>query len=160
QGIEIGSDPRAIETATARARATTRAPLIVKLSPMVSSIGDCARAAEAAGADAVCVSNSLPALPLDRHSLRPLLGNAVGGLTGPNIRPGVLRLVWLTASAVEIPVICCGGIESATDVLEYLSVGAVAAQVGTATFANPQALSTIAADLAQLAYEHGAPTLA
>ena len=159
-GVEIGSDPIAIEESVSRARKSTRLPLIVKLSPMVASIGDCARAAEAAGADAVCVSNSLPSMPVDPKTLRPALGNSVGGLTGPSIRPIVLRLVWLTATAVSIPVIACGGIGTATDALEYFSVGATAVQVGTASFADPSALSTVATDLAQLVAAHGAQNLA
>jgi len=160
QGVEIGADPEAIGEAVSLARAVASAPLIVKLSPMVSSIGECASAAEAAGADAVCVANSVPALPVDARTLAPALGNTVGGLTGPLIRPIVLRLVWLASQAVEIPVIACGGVESAQDALEYFSVGAAAVQVGTATFAHPRAMSAIAAELIRISAAHGAQTIA
>lgn len=159
-GVEIGTDPRAITAAVSGARAVTSRPLIVKLSPMVSSIAECARAAEEAGADAVCVSNSVPALPVDSATLRPLLGNGVAGLSGPSIRAIVVRLVWLTAQAVTIPVIACGGIETCADALEYFSVGALAVQVGTASFARPWTLPRIAADLTELCRRHAAGDIA
>ncbi|HET9081706.1 MAG TPA: dihydroorotate dehydrogenase [Trebonia sp.] len=136
-GIEIGADPQAISTAVLAAREVTDRPLIVKLSPMVPFIADCADAAQSAGADAVCVSNSVPALPVDRATRMPALGNVVGGLSGPAIKPIVLRLVWQAARAVRIPVIACGGIETAADALDYMRLGATAVQVGTASFARP-----------------------
>src|SRR5690606_13721630 len=105
------------------------------LPTMVASIAECAIAAEQGGANAVAVSNSVPSLPIDRASRRPALGNVVGGLSGPAIRPIVTRLVWLSARAVEIPVIACGGIETVDDAIDYFSVGASAIQVGTANFA-------------------------
>lgn len=146
-GMEIGTDPAAIAAAVAGARRATGLPLIVKLSPMVTSIADCATAAQDAGADAVCVCNSIPVLPLDRRTRAPVLGNTIGGLSGPAIKPIVLRLVWLTARAVQIPVIACGGIETAADALEYMSLGAAAVQIGTASFARPFAAVEIARDL-------------
>ncbi|QAY58565.1 dihydroorotate dehydrogenase [Microbacterium protaetiae] len=158
-GVEIGADPVAIEEAVALACVATDRPLIVKLSPLVSSIGDCARAAQNGGAAAVCVSNSVPVLPVDPRSMNPALGNMIGGLSGPRIRPIILRLVWLVSQAIQIPVIGCGGIESASDALEYISVGASAVQVGTAGFSHPRALARIAADLVRLADEHGTTSL-
>ncbi|TAM70068.1 MAG: dihydroorotate dehydrogenase [Microbacteriaceae bacterium] len=150
EGTDIGADPRAIDQAVARARAVTQRPLIVKLPAMTSSIATCARAAEAAGADAVCVSNSVPVLALG-PSGQPELGNIVGGLSGTAIRPIVSRLVWLAARAVRIPVIACGGIESASDAMDYFSLGASAVQVGTANFARPWAMVAISRELASLA---------
>lgn len=159
-GVDIGADPEAIVQVVESVRAVTDKPLIVKLPPMVSSIVDCARAAESAGADALCVSNSVPALPLDPVTLRPALGNVVGGLTGPNIRPIILRLVWLTSTSVGIPVIACGGIETANDALEYFSVGARAVQVGTASFSRPFAMVDIVRDLTRRCQAAGATTVA
>jgi len=143
-GTDIGSDPDAIGEVVRSVRQETDKPLIVKLPVLVSSIADCARAAEAAGADAVCVANSIPALPLTADTRSPILGNVIGGLSGPNIRPIVLRLVWLASRAIEIPVIACGGIETADDALDYFSVGARMVQVGTASFGRPFAMVEIA----------------
>lgn len=136
-GTDIGSDPAAIREVVAAVRRVTDKPLIVKLPVLVASIADCARAAAEAGADAVCVANSIPAMPLDALTRRPSLGNVIGGLSGPAIKPIVLRLVWLAARAVQIPVIACGGVGSVEDALDYFSVGASAVQVGTASFARP-----------------------
>jgi dihydroorotate dehydrogenase (NAD+) catalytic subunit len=146
-GVEIGADPDAIAAAVLAAKQATDAPLIVKLPPMVASIADCATAAQQAGADSVCVANSVPALPVDPCTHSPALGNVVGGLSGPAIKPIVLRLVWLAARAVQIPVIACGGIESATDALDYMRLGATAVQVGTASFARPFATVEIVREL-------------
>jgi len=147
EGTDIGADPTALEQTVCAARAATSKPLIVKLPAMISSVADCARAAEASGADAMCVSNSIPVLALDAHTRQPALGNVIGGLTGPNIRPIVSRLVWLTARSVNVPVIACGGVQTAADVLDYFSLGATAVQVGTANFARPWATVEIARQL-------------
>ncbi len=146
-GRDIGSDPDAIEAVVTASLAQTDKPLIVKLPPMVASIADCAAAAERAGAAAVCVSNSVPVLALDPRTRQPLLGNGVGGLTGPVIKPIVSRLVWQASRAVSIPVIACGGIATADDVLDYLALGATAVQVGTVTFARPAAMVEIIDEL-------------
>lgn len=149
-GIEIGSDPNAIHDVVTRVRACTDLPLIVKLAPMVASISDCALAAEAAGADAVCVANSIPCLPIDPKVLTPLLGNEIGGLTGPAMRPVILRLVRQCAQHIKIPIIGCGGVVTASDALEYFAVGASSVQVGTATLSAPSAMAQIARDLRRL----------
>lgn len=159
-GVEIGADPDAIVQVVESVRQVTDKPVIVKLPPMASSIVECALAAEAAGADALCVANSVPALPLDPVTLRPALGNVIGGLTGPAIRPIILRLVWLTSTAVKIPVIACGGIETANDALEYFAVGARAVQVGTANFSRPFAMVDIARDLSARCAAAGTTTVA
>jgi dihydroorotate dehydrogenase (NAD+) catalytic subunit len=146
-GTDIGSDPAAIREVVAAVRRVTDRPVIVKLPVLVASIADCARAAQEAGADAICVANSIPAMPLDARTRRPILGNVIGGLSGPSIKPVVLRLVWLAARAVRIPVIACGGVESVDDALDYFSVGASAVQVGTASFAHPFAAVEVARGL-------------
>jgi dihydroorotate dehydrogenase (NAD+) catalytic subunit len=139
-GLQFGNDPAQVsEVVAAARRAAVRRPLWVKLSPLVADIGLMAKAAESAGADALTVANTYPAMSLDTRSLKSRLGNLIGGLSGPAIRPITLRLVWEAKKAVKIPVIGLGGIETVGDVLEYLSVGASAVQVGTASFADPRA---------------------
>lgn len=129
-------------------RAATALPLWVKLTPNVGEIGDIARAAEAAGADALVVANTILALAIDVETFRPRLGNVMGGLSGPAIKPIVLRQVYQCARAARIPVIGCGGIASTEDAVEYLLAGATAVQVGTATFRHPGAMPAIIDGLA------------
>jgi dihydroorotate dehydrogenase (NAD+) catalytic subunit len=119
----------------------------VKLSPLVADIGLIARAAQDAGADALTIANTYPAMAIDLRTLKSRLGNLTGGLSGPAIKPITLRLVWEVKKAVKIPVIGLGGIETVEDVLEYLSVGASAVQVGTASFADPRASEHLASTL-------------
>jgi len=152
-GTDIGSDPAAIREVVAAVRLVTDKPIIVKLPVLVASIAACARAAEEAGADAVCVANSIPAMPLAAR--RPILGNVIGGLSGPSIKPIVLRLVWLASRAVQIPVIACGGVGSVEDALDYFSVGASAVQVGTASFARPFAAVEVARGLRERCLDAG-----
>jgi dihydroorotate dehydrogenase (NAD+) catalytic subunit len=139
-GIQFGNDPTQVAEVVGTARrASARRALWVKLSPLVADIGLIARAAQEAGADALTVANTYPAMAIDLRSLTSRLGNLTGGLSGPAIKPITLRLVWEAKNAVKIPIIGLGGIETAEDVLEYLSVGASAVQVGTASFADPRA---------------------
>lgn len=146
-GLEIGSDPRLVELVTAgvRQRADGCA-VITKLTPNTDSVPDLARAAQVGGADAVTVCNTLIGTAVDSFSRRPLLGNRTGGLSGPAVKPLILRLVEQVARAVTIPVIGCGGIAAAYDAAEYLIAGATAVQVGTATFARPSAMTDIIDD--------------
>ena len=138
-GMQFGNDPcQASEVVEAARKAASRRPLWVKLSPLVTDIGLIARAAEEAGADALTVANTYPAMAIDFRAGMSRLGSATGGLSGPAIKPITLRLVWETKKAVKSPIIGLGGIETAEDVLEYLSVGASAVQVGTASFADPR----------------------
>jgi dihydroorotate dehydrogenase (NAD+) catalytic subunit len=138
-GIEFGASPRSASEATAAVRANTTLPVIVKLSPNVTDISEIARAVVEAGADAVSLINTLRGMAIDLATRRPVLGNAVGGLSGPAIKPVALRMVYEVARAVEVPVVGCGGIASAGDALEFIMAGASAVQVGTATFTNPRA---------------------
>ncbi|HUE52619.1 MAG TPA: dihydroorotate dehydrogenase [Terriglobales bacterium] len=139
-GLQFGNDPTQVAEVVAAARkAAVRRPLWVKLSPLVADIGLIGRVSESEGADALTVANTYPAMAVDARTLRSRLGNLTGGLSGPAIKPITLRLVWETMKAVGIPVIGLGGIETVEDVLEYLSVGASAVQVGTASFADPRA---------------------
>lgn len=147
-GMQFGSDPGLVgEVVGAARRAAAKRPLWVKLSPLVTDIGLIARTAEAAGADALTVANTYPAMAVDVATGKPVLGNTTGGLSGPAIKPITLRLVWEVCKAVKIPVIGLGGVEKVEDVLEYLIVGASAVQVGTASFADPKASERIVAGL-------------
>jgi dihydroorotate dehydrogenase (NAD+) catalytic subunit len=147
-GMQFGNDPTQVaEVVTAARKAATRRPLWVKLSPLVADIGLIGRAAESAGADALTVANTYPAMAVDTRTFRSRLGNLTGGLSGPAVRPITLRLVWETKKAVKIPVLGLGGVETVEDVLQYLSVGASAVQVGTASFADPRVSEKLARTL-------------
>jgi dihydroorotate dehydrogenase (NAD+) catalytic subunit len=149
-GMQFGNDPGMVaEVVGAARKAAAKRPLWVKLSPLVTDIGLIARAAEGSGADALTVANTYPAMAVDIRSRKSRLGNQTGGLSGPAIKPITMRLVWQAANAVKIPVVGLGGIETVEDVLEYLSVGAAAVQVGTASFADPRAGQGLSEGLAK-----------
>lgn len=147
-GMQFGGDPALLaEVVGAARKAAARRPLWVKLSPLVTNIALIARVAEEAGADALTVANTYPAMAVDVRSQTSRLGNLTGALSGPAIKPITLRLVWESRKAVSIPVIGLGGIETIDDVLEYLMVGATAVQVGTASFADPKVIEKLVNDL-------------
>jgi len=150
-GMQFGSDPALVSEVVGAARKAAGAtPLWVKLLPLVTDIGTIAKAAEEAGADALTVANTYPALAVDVRTGRSVLGNTTGGLSGPAIKPITLRLVWQARKAVKIPIIGLGGIETAEDAVEYLMVGASAVQVGTASFADPRASEGIVEGLTKV----------
>jgi dihydroorotate dehydrogenase (NAD+) catalytic subunit len=134
------------EVVEAVKRAATR-PVIVKLSPNVSAIEPLARAAEASGADAISLVNTLIGLAIDARTRHPRIGAGFGGLSGPAIKPVALRLVYQAAQAVKIPVVGLGGIASGEDAAEFLIAGACAVEVGTATFWDPRSPLRIAEEL-------------
>jgi dihydroorotate dehydrogenase (NAD+) catalytic subunit len=137
-GMQFGGDPALVaEVVGAARKAASKRPLWVKLSPMVADIGLIARTAEGAGADALTIANTYPAMAIDPWSGKSCLGNQTGGLSGPSIKPITLRLVWEAYKAIKIPILGVGGIETVEDVLQYLAVGATAVQVGTASFTDP-----------------------
>ena len=146
--MAFGVIPETAANVTAEVKKRTRLPVIVKLSPNVTDITEIARAVEAAGADAVSLINTLVGMAIDTRTWQPVLGNVVGGLSGPAVKPVALRMVWQTAQAVKIPVIGMGGIATTNDAVEFLLAGASAMAVGTANFVNPRAISDIAAGLA------------
>jgi dihydroorotate dehydrogenase (NAD+) catalytic subunit len=153
-GLQFGNDPVLVSEVVGAARkAASKRPLWVKLSPLVANIGLIARSAEEAGADALTVANTYPAMALDYRTGKSRLGNLTGGLSGPAVKPITLRLVWETRKAVKSPIIGLGGIETAEDVLQYLAVGASAVQVGTASFADPRASQGIAEALPKALFE-------
>jgi len=128
------------ETVVRQLRAATSLPLWVKLTPNTGELPEVARAAEGAGADALVVANTILAIAIDLQTFKPCLGNIMGGLSGPAVKPIVLRQVYQCSRAVKIPVIGCGGISTTEDAVEYLLAGATAVQVGTATFVQPAAM--------------------
>jgi dihydroorotate dehydrogenase (NAD+) catalytic subunit len=139
----------------AAVREATRLPLIPKLAPNVSDITEYARAAEAAGANAISLVNSFPAMAVDIETRRPKLANKTGGLTGPAIKPMAIRLVWQAAAAVKIPVIGMGGISSPEDAIEFMVVGASAVAVGTANFTDPGTVLRVVDGIARFCQSHG-----
>jgi dihydroorotate dehydrogenase (NAD+) catalytic subunit len=136
------------EKVTRALRAATKLPLWVKLTPNTGDMPDVARAAETAGADAVVIANTILSMAIDLKTFKPCLGNIMGGLSGPAIKPIVLRQVFQCAKAIGVPIIACGGISTSDDAAEYMLAGARAVQVGTATFVQPAAMMAIIDGLA------------
>ena len=145
--LPFGRDPDVVHRLVQDVRSATRLPVITKLSPNVSDIAAIARAAADAGSDAVSLVNTLLGMAVDWRTGRPGLGTVVGGLSGPAIKPIALRMCWEVSRSVDIPIIGIGGITSVDDVLEYLSVGASAVQVGTTHYKQPDAIPRLAAAL-------------
>ncbi len=138
-GAEFGSDPILLSSVVGAAKRASTRPLWVKLAPTVGFIGLMAKAAEEAGADALTIANTYPALCLDPHTRKSRLGSTTGGLSGPAIKPITVRLVHESSRAVKLPIVGLGGIESPCDIVEYMAAGASAVQVGTAHFVDPRA---------------------
>ncbi len=138
-GMTMGCHVPSVEKVVGMCRAATARPLIVKLTPNVTDVAEIARAAEAAGADAVSLINTLLGMAVDARRRRPQLARVVGGLSGPAVKPVALRMVWQVARAVRVPVLGMGGISCGLDAVEFMLAGATAVAVGTANFANPHA---------------------
>jgi dihydroorotate dehydrogenase (NAD+) catalytic subunit len=138
-GAEFGAKPETAAEVTAAVKAATSLPVLVKLTPNTTDIAEVAKAVAEAGADAISLINTLKGMAIDITRRRPLLGGITGGLSGPAIKPVALCMVYEVASAVDVPVIGCGGITTASDALEFIMAGASAIQVGTASFTNPSA---------------------
>jgi dihydroorotate dehydrogenase (NAD+) catalytic subunit len=158
-GILFGCDPDLAARVTAAVRAATRLPVIPKLSPNVTDIALIARRVEAAGADAISLINTIPAMAIDVETRRPRLANVTGGLSGPAIRPIAVRLVYQTARAVKLPLIGIGGIGSAEDALEFIIAGARAVQIGTMNFVDPGVWPRTLEGLADYCRRHGVAAL-
>lgn len=159
-GMVFGTDATALYELVLRAKPLARRPLIVKLSPNVTSIADMARAAADAGADALSLVNTFLGISIDAITRRPRLANITGGLSGPAIKPLALRMVYQASRAVSIPVLGMGGIATAEDVIEFLLAGATAVQVGTASYADPRAVDRIANGLRDWCRRHHVDKLA
>ncbi|MDE5565255.1 MAG: dihydroorotate dehydrogenase [Oscillospiraceae bacterium] len=154
-GAAFGTSCTMAEQVTAAVRKATSKPLVVKLSPNVTSITEIAKAVEAAGADAVSLINTLLGMRIDIRTKRPVLRNNVGGLSGPAIFPVAVRMVWQTANAVNIPVIGMGGVTTGEDAIELMMAGASAVQVGMACFTDPYAPVKIIDGMEQFLNENG-----
>ena len=146
-GIQFGSDPRLLDEVVNTSKRVARRPLIVKLSPNVTSIAQMAHVAQEAGADAVSLVNTFLAMAIDPETRRPRVANITAGLSGPAIKPIAVRMVYDAAHAGKIPVIGLGGISTATDVIEFILAGATAVQIGTASYWDPCATEKIAEEL-------------
>ena len=153
-GMAFGSDPGSLEYLVHRAKTASKRPLIVKLSPNVTSISYMAKIAENSGADAVSLTNTFLGMAIDPETRRPRLTNITGGLSGPAIKPISLRMVYETASTVTIPILGLGGIVTPEDAVEFLIAGATAVQVGTASYADPRATERLAKGLESWCRSH------
>lgn len=146
-GMAFGSDPAMAAEVTAAVRDATKLPVIVKLSPNVTDIVKVAEAVAKVGADGLSLINTLLGMAIDINSKRPILGNIMGGLSGPAVKPVAVRAVWQVYQAVSLPIIGMGGISTAEDALEFILAGASAVAVGTANFVNPKATVEIVAGI-------------
>ncbi len=153
-GMAFGADAGSLEYLVREAKAAAARPLIVKLSPNVTSVAQMARVSAGAGADAVSLVNTFMAMSIDAETRKPRLTNVTGGLSGPAIKPIALRMVYETARAVSIPILGMGGIVTPEDAVEFLLAGATAVQVGTASYADPRAVERIAGGLESWCRSH------
>lgn len=159
-GVDFGTDPLMCEQVVSSVRKACSLPVLAKLTPNVSRIADIAKAAEAAGADAVSCINTLLGMAIDWRQRRPILGNVVGGLSGPAIKPVALRCVYQVARAVKIPIVGIGGVATIDDVMEFLAAGASAVQVGTANYYDPTVSQRLVQQLPDALLEIGAGCVA
>ena len=148
-GIAFGTDPKGVETITSEIKKYAKQPVIMKLSPNVTSIAEIARAAEAGGADAVSLINTITGMKIDINRRSFVLANKTGGMSGPAVHPVAVRMVYETAHAVNIPIIGMGGITNAADAIEMILAGATAVSVGTANFVNPKTTEQIVDGIAE-----------
>jgi dihydroorotate dehydrogenase (NAD+) catalytic subunit len=153
-GIVFGSDPHLLEEVVRTAKRASSRPIIVKLSPNVTSIAQMASVAEEAGADAISLVNTFLAMAIDAETRRPRIANVTAGLSGPAVKPIALRMVYEAAHAVKIPVIGMGGITTAVDIVEFMLAGATAVQVGTASYFDPVATEKLVDELTAYCREH------
>lgn len=154
-GLAFGTDPDSAHAVVRAVRQETGLPVLTKLSPNVASISDIAQSVEAAGADGISLINTLVGMAIDIKTRRPILGNIIGGLSGPAVKPVALRMVWEVCRAVRIPVVGMGGISTAADAVEFLLAGATAIAVGTASFVNPAAPIEIIDGISRYLAENG-----
>jgi dihydroorotate dehydrogenase (NAD+) catalytic subunit len=159
-GLQFGSDPRSLDEVVTTAKRIAQRPLMVKLSPNVTSIAQMAHIAQEAGADAISLINTFVAMAIDPDTRKPRIANVTAGLSGPAIKPIALRMVYDAAHAVNIPVIGMGGISTAADVAEFMLAGATAVQIGTASYWDPCATEKIVGDLQGWCVDRGVARLA
>ena len=152
-GIDFGTNPESTAAVVRAVRDHCDLPILAKLTPNVASVVPMAQAASEAGADAVSLVNTFQGMAVDWRRARPVLGNNLGGLSGPAIKPLALRVVWQVARAVDVPIVGVGGIQTLDDVMEFLVAGASAVQIGTANFYDPGLAGRLVAELSQVVEE-------
>lgn len=153
-GMAFGNDPGSLAELVVKVKNASRRPVLVKLSPNVTSIPQMAATAEGAGADAISLVNTFVSLAIDIETRKPRIKNVTGGLSGPAIKPIAVRMVWEAARTVKIPVVGLGGIVNAEDAVEFMMAGARAVQVGTASYADPRAVEKIATGMRRWCSAH------
>jgi dihydroorotate dehydrogenase (NAD+) catalytic subunit len=158
-GAEFGTKPETAAEVMATVKATTSLPIMVKLTPNTADIAEVAKAVAEAGADAISLINTVKGMAVDVATRRPLLGSISGGLSGPAVKPIALYMVYTVAGAVDVPVVGCGGITTASDGLEFVMAGASAIQVGTANLVNPRAPLDILEGIEQFMKKEGVDKL-
>jgi dihydroorotate dehydrogenase (NAD+) catalytic subunit len=158
-GVEFGADARTLSEVVTRSRASTRKPIFVKLSPTLPAIGISARTASDAGADGISVVNTLPGLVIDVETRKPALGFGTGGVSGSGLLPVGVLATHRVASAVSLPVIGVGGINTATDIVQYLIAGASLVAIGTAAMQQPRLPEKLVAELAKWCERHSVGSL-
>ncbi|MBM4194645.1 MAG: dihydroorotate dehydrogenase [Gemmatimonadetes bacterium] len=154
-GLEFGADPAALAKVISGARARTRRPLFVKLSPTLPNVGDAARCAADAGADGISVVNTMPGLVIDVARRAPVLGFGSGGVSGPGLRPVGVLATWKVSRAVRLPIIGVGGVATAEHALQYIVAGASLVAIGTAALANPRVPERVVAELTDWCASNG-----
>ncbi len=159
-GIAFGQNPAAVEAITKELKKRAKQPIIMKLSPNVTDITEIAKAAEAGGADALSLINTLTGMKIDIHKKAFALANKTGGLSGPAIKPIAIRMVYQVANAVKLPIIGMGGISNTEDAIEFLMAGANAVAVGTMNFRNPYVTEEIVNGIEQFMMQYGYESLA
>ncbi len=159
-GKNFGCDPKAAAEVTKAVKAVTCKPVFMKLTPNVTDIAEIARACEDAGADGLCLINTLLGMRIDLKSRKPIIANRTGGVSGPAVFPVALRMVWDVYEAVKIPIIGCGGVSSAEDAAEMMLAGATAVEVGAANLKDPYACKTIVENLPAVCERMGVENIA
>lgn len=154
-GMTIGTDPKSVEAVVGRCRAATARPLIVKLTPNVTDIAEIARAAEAAGADALSMINTLMGMAIDAERQCTRTARPLAGFSGPAVKPVALRCVWQCHNAVKVPILGMGGISTGTDAVEFMLAGATAVAVGTANFVDPASTVKVIDGISEYCERHG-----
>lgn len=154
-GVDYGTDPAKTLEVVRRVRAACKLPIIAKLTPNVTSIVQIAQAAAEGGADAVSLVNTFQGMAINWKKRTPILGNVIGGLSGPAIKPLALRMVWQVAKAVKVPIIGVGGISNIDDVMEFIVAGATAIQIGTANFYDPTLATRLVDQLDAVVQQEG-----
>lgn len=154
-GAAFGMDAQATRDLIREVRQVTKKPLIAKLTPNVTSIQEIALAAEEGGADGLNVANTILAMAIDIHSRKPRIGNVLGGLSGPAVKPIIVRMIYQVHQVTSLPIIGCGGVMNGEDALEMILAGATAVQVGTASFVQPTAMLDILEEIKQYMMQYG-----